>query len=661
MELIAKTIRSLALDAVEQAGSGHAGTPLGCADMGAYLYGSFLRYCPTDPQWINRDRFILSAGHASLLQYICLHLAGFNLPLEEIKRFRQIDSKTPSHPQFGITDGVETTTGVDGQGIAHGIGQALGLKILSAKVSLLKAPLLDAKVIVLAGDGCFMEGISHEASSLAGHWQLDNLIIIYDRNKTSLDGYVSETFSEDIRKRYESYNWDVAEVDGHDIFAIDQLFSGLRKEQKKPTLVIMDTVIGKGLPAIAGSYLTHSGPVSDTIRNLAKKEMGFPNQPFYIPSEVKTFFQKRNMFLQQEYHIWEKKWALWKDSYPELVGVWEQMSKIAVTEKDLQDLHLPSEISGRMASHEVLQYLASQIPALYGGSADLSRSDMTWLSNYDVITASNFKGRNLKYGVREFAMGGIAIGLAQTRKILPYVGTFLAFSDYMINAIRMAALMKLKVIYQLTHDSIWIGQDGPTHQPIEQLVHLRSIPNLLVIRPCDSNEVKMAWLAALRYDGPTALIFSRQIMIACPSTNVSFEEGLSRGAYFVYNPKNKSDIRLIATGSEVAIACEVAKLLEDKGFIVAVISMPSWELFEVQSAEYKKTILGPEGGFYVSIEAGSIIGWHRYVDQPIGIDQFGLSATCQQLAERFSLTPQAICSKILSCYDQFQTSYCPSF
>lgn len=650
MDWAARTIRGIALDAVSEAGSGHPGTPMGCAEIGAYLYGVFLRYHPKEPHWINRDRFILSAGHASLLQYTCLHLAGFPISVADLKQFRQMDSITPSHPEYGKTPGVETTTGVDGQGIAHGIGQALGIKLLAARMNRPQYPIFDGKVVVLAGDGCFMEGISHEASALAGHWRLDNLIIIYDRNKTSLDGFVSESCSENTRARYEAYGWSVEEVDGHDTAAIGKIFSRLRTSQDKPALVIADTVIGKGVSSQAGSFLIHSGPVAEADTAKAKAEMGLPSERFYISPEAKNWFAKRGEALEVEMKAWKQRFENWKKAYPELALELESMKTANVSEKQIRDIILPSSISGRKASGEVLQHLVKWVPSLYGGSADLARSDMTYLHQYKPIEAADFSGRNIKYGVREFGMGGIAIGMAQTGRIIPFVGTFLAFTDYMMSAIRMAAMMKLQIIYQFTHDTFWIGQDGPTHQPIEHLAHLRAIPHLQVIRPADGREVKMAWLAALNYKGPTALILSRQNLPNCLGTDVDFASGVGKGAYVVYGAKSKPDVTLLATGSELSLALQVVPLLEMKKIKVKVVSFPSWEMFEQQSDQYRTSILGPKGTFRVSIEAGSEMGWQKYVSSGmcISLNRFGISGKAEDLAQKFGFTPGAIARKIVT-------------
>lgn len=649
--VIANTIRGLTIDAVKRAGSGHAGTPMGCAEIGAYLYGYFLKHNPNNPQWTNRDRFILSAGHASMLQYSCLHMSGFPLSLDDLKNFRQINSKTPSHPQYGLTQGVETTTGLDGQGVAHAVGQALGIKLLASRFNREGFEIYNAKVFVLAGDGCFMEGVSHEASSFAGHLVLNNLVVIYDHNQTCLDGFVAESCSEDTKKRYESYGWDVYQINGHDLDAIHQVFLKLAN-QNKPVLIIADTIIGQGAPHIAGSYLVHNDPLAASEYKATKENLKLSSQEFYIPIEIYDFFENKRKVENIKEDQWKQMLSKWAKTYPDLYIEFQKMENKWLPEdleKQINELRIPNTVSGRKASHDVLSLLSNIIPSLYGGSADLARSDMTHMDQHAIVAPGQFLGRNIKYGVREFGMACLAIGLAQMNMIIPFIGTFLAFSDYMLSGIRMAAMMKLPVIYILTHDSIFIGQDGPTHQPIEQLAHLRSIPNMQVIRPADVYEVKMAWLAALRYKGPTAIILSRQDLFPCLGTNKSYEEGVSKGAYIIKTSFHP-DFTLIATGSEVSLALAVASSLESKGFYVRVLSMPSWQLFDKQSDEYKSSILGENSGLRISIEAASEIGWHKYVlnGMTISLHNFGQSALAKDLAKVFGFTAENITKKILS-------------
>ncbi|MDX8430446.1 MAG: transketolase [Candidatus Algichlamydia australiensis] len=619
---IADAIRLLTIDAVEKAGSGHPGLPLGCAEIGAYLFGEFLNFDSTHPSWPERDRLILSAGHGSLWLYSCLHLAGFPISISDLKKYRQIDSNTPSHPDITKTDGVEATTGLDGQGISFAVGQALALKKIG----------VESKVVVLAGDGDLMEGVSYEACSLAGHLNLNNLILVYDCNKTTLDGYVSETFSENISLRFQSQNWNFFEVDGHDIDQIRKVISPLRVSQKRPTIIVAHTQIGYGSPNKAKTPLAHGNPLGTKEAFLTKKILGLSTTPFHVNPEIYTYFQNRQA----------KGFSSSKIEIPQNL------------EALLEQLEIPSPTAGRWASHKILQLLKQHLPMLNGGSADLASSDGTYLDDENFVTSTHFAARNIKYGVREFAMASMAAGMAKTDSIIPFIGTFLAFTDYMKSAIRMSAIMKLRVIYQFTHDSIFIGHDGPTHQPIEHLASLRAIPGLIVIRPADAHEVKMAWIVALRYQGPSAIILSRQPLPALSTHSLS--DGLGRGAYIIKHESSSSvEHLLIATGSEVSLALEIAKELGEE---TRVVSMPSWELFEKQPLSYKRSLL--QGKIKISIEAGIDQGWHKYIGSnglAISIETFGESGSPDELAKRFGYTKNAIIEKIRSharnsCYKQ---------
>lgn len=651
---IANTIRGLSMDAVQKADSGHPGLPLGCAEIGAVLYGRILNHNPKDSKWLNRDRLILSAGHGSMWLYSCLHLAGFDLSLEDIKNFRQLHSKTPGHPEFHETDGVETTTGPLGQGLGNAVGQALGLKLLAARFNREKHPIIDNKVYVLMGDGCIMEGVTSEVSSLAGHLKLDNLIAIYDSNHITLDGTLIESCSEDTKARYLSYGWDVLEVNGHDLDAVEAVLNKARTDQKRPCLIIAHTVIAKGSPNKAGTHHAHGSPLGTEEIEATKHALGIPLDPFYIPQSVTDFFKKKLEKDALKEAEWHASFESWAKANPSLYEEFEVMAHGALPydlEARLNAMVIKSPMASRKASQEVLNVLGDMIPQLYGGSADLSGSDMTLMKKFGIVAPGLFTGRNLKYGVREFGMATIAIGLAQTGMILPYIGTFLTFSDYMRNAIRLAALMKTHVIYQFTHDSIFLGEDGPTHQPVEHLASLRTIPNLHVIRPADANEVKMAWIAALRYQGPTALILSRQNLPELAGTKVAFDQGVGRGAYIIKKEQQKKiEFTLIATGSEVSLAMDVAAELDKLGKSVRVISMPCVELFDKQSHEYKQSVLGGDIGKRVSIEAGVESGWHKYIGLDgiaISMDRFGASAPHRELAKEFGFTVESILERLL--------------
>lgn len=650
---IAKTIRGLAIDAVEKAKSGHPGLPMGCAELGAYLYGYALRHNPKHSKWINRDRLVLSAGHGSMWLYSCLHLAGFNLSLEELKNFRQLHSQTPGHPEYGHTDGVEATTGPLGQGTGNAVGMALGLKILAQKFNTERMKIFDAKIFALASDGDIIEGVSSEASSLAGHLGLDNLIFIYDSNHVTLDGPLSESSSEDTLSRYRAYGWEVFEMDGYDFDRMHEIISYLREHQKKPAFILMHTIIGKGAVTKAGTYKVHGAPLGPEEAKATKENLGLPDEEFYVPQAVKAYFEERLVHSDALEKKWRETFKVWKEKNPELFSEFEKMRIHEIPadlEEKLWNIEIKSPMAGRAASQVVLNLLGEELPFLYGGSADLSTSDLTMMKKYSIISQKDFSGRNIKYGEREFGMGTIANGLALTDMITPFVGTFLTFSDYMRNAIRLAALAKLHVIYQFTHDSIFLGEDGPTHQPIEHYAALRAMPNLLVIRPCDANEVRMAWIAALKYKGPVAILLSRQHLKELAFTKRPYQEGLGRGGYILKKEKNKPDYTLFATGSEVSLALDVAEELEKRGNEVRVISMPCFSLFEKQDAVYKKDLIGGDLGQRVSIEAGVDFGWHKYIGLEgiaISMESFGASAPMSALAEEFGFTVDQILERIL--------------
>jgi transketolase len=651
---IAGTIRELSMEAVQKANSGHPGMPMGCAELGAFLYGVHLRHNPKNPKWLNRDRVVLSAGHGSMWLYSCLHLAGFALSLEEIKRFRQLHSHTPGHPEYGHTAGVEATTGPLGQGVGNAVGMALGMKCLAAKFNREGYPLIDNKIFCIAGDGCIMEGISSEASSFAGHLKLNNLVLIYDANNVCLDGPLIESCSEDTKGRYKSYGWDVYDIDGYDFDGMSTIFNEVRKKQDKPVLIVLRTVIGKGSPNKAGTHKVHGSPLGPEEVAATKKALGLPNEDFYIPQSVLTYFEQKlvkEAALEME---WLDLYRRWSKVHPDLADEFEKMKSHHLPpdlEKTLRALEIKTPIAGRAASQNVLNVLGQALPQLLGGSADLSCSDLTLMKNFPIITPGHFLGRNIKFGVREFAMGTIVNGLSLTGMFQPFCGTFLTFSDYMRNSIRLASLSPYHVIYQFTHDSIFLGEDGPTHQPIEQLASLRAIPHLQLIRPADTREVKMAWLAALRYKGPTAIVLSRQNLPDLKGTDVSYADGMGRGGYIVQKEKKAPDFTLFATGSEVSLAIEVADRLTKMDKEVRVVSMPCWEIFEKQPESYKESVVGGDLGLRVSIEAATDFGWYKYIGRDgvaICMEGFGLSAPAADLAEEFGFTVDAIVERIIA-------------
>lgn len=651
---IANTVRSLSMEAVQKANSGHPGLPMGCAEFGAFLYGSLLRHNPKNPKWLNRDRIVLSAGHGSMWLYSLLHLSGFGLSLDDIKNFRQLHSKTPGHPEYHITDGVEATTGPLGQGVGNAVGQALGLKILAERFNRDDYPLFTSKVYCLAGDGCIMEGVSSEVSSFAGHLSLDNLVLIYDANQVTLDGFLTESFSEDVKMRYLAYGWDVFEIDGYDFDKMQEVFTHIRDHQTKPCFVMMRTIIGKGSPHKAGTSKAHGSPLGAEEIEETKKALGLPEKDFYVPQAVYQFFETKLVKCAALEQKWKEMFRKWSEEYPDLYKLFLQMAEKRLPndlEEKLRAIEMKSPLATRIGSQVVLNTLADLVPQLIGGSADLSSSDMTMMKRFPIIERDQYAGRNIKYGIREFGMATIATGLAETNMIVPYVGTFLTFSDYMRNAIRLAALSKIQVIYVFTHDSIFLGEDGPTHQPVEHLASLRAIPNVHLIRPADNWEVKMAWMAALRYRGPSLLVLSRQALPQLDVCNIPYEEGMSKGAYIIKKEQSKPDFTLIATGSEVSLALEVAIALEKVDKEVRVISMPCWQIFELQDDEYKKKVIGGDLGVRVSIEAGVSFGWSKWIGPEgisISIESFGESAPIGDLAAEFGFTVDAILNRLLS-------------
>lgn len=655
LEKIAGTLKQLSIEMIQKAGSGHPGLPLGCAELAAYLYGYLLKHNPKDPLWINRDRFVLSAGHGSALLYACLHLAGYDVSLEDLQQFRQLHSRTPGHPEFGETSGVEATTGPLGQGVGNAVGMALSMKMLAVRFNRPEYEIFNGKVYCLAGDGCMMEGVSHESCSFAGALSLDNLVVIYDYNNIVLDGFLGEVSCEDVKKRFESYGWEVFEIDGYDFLGMHETFTKIKQSQQRPVLVIAHTIIGHGSPK-EGSHKAHGSPLGESGVEQTKRFWHLPDEKFFVSPAVKTFFSQKLQKDRKLQEAWQDNFYVWSRQFPELHQEFLSLKAPIVSEQletILESVDMPEIIAGRAASNKVIQNLAQHIPFLIGGSADLSSSDGTWIADAKEISRQDFSGRNIKYGVREFGMGAITNGLAYSQIFRPFCGTFLVFSDYLRNAIRLAALAKLPVIYQFTHDSIAVGEDGPTHQPIEQVMSLRMIPGLQVLRPGDANEVKGAWRAALHYMGPTALILSRQNLPTLSQTKVAYEEGVGRGAYIVLSetPGVPLDYTLFATGSELHLALNVAKELMYLDKNIRVVSFPCWELFEKQDAEYRSSVIGGDLGLRVSIEAGSALGWHKYIGTDglaIAMDRFGYSGTPADVTEACGFTTDCVVQRILS-------------
>ena len=656
---MANAIRALSMDAVQQANSGHPGMPMGMADIAVGLWNEHLQHNPTDPHWMNRDRFVLSNGHGSMLLYSLLHLTGYDLAIEELKNFRQLHSKTPGHPEYGITPGVETTTGPLGQGISNAVGMALAEKLLAEEFNRPGHKIVDHYTYAFLGDGCLMEGISHEVCSLAGTLKLNKLIALWDDNGISIDGKVVSWFNEDTPKRFEAYGWNVIrDVDGHDAEAISAAITKAKKSDK-PTLICCKTAIGRGSPNMAGSDKVHGSPLGATEIAATRVALNWPYAPFEIPKDIYAAwdFKKRGQALE---HDWNKQFQAYKNKYPELASELQRrmqgdLSKdfSASLSAYLKSCESKAEtVATRKASQYAIEALAPAVPEFMGGSADLTGSNLTNWSTCKPVRGDQW-GNHINYGVREFGMSAIMNGIALHGGYIPFGGTFLTFSDYSRNALRMAALMKLRSIFVFTHDSIGLGEDGPTHQSVEQVASLRLIPNLMVWRPCDTTESGVAWGAAIeRKHGPSALIFSRQ---NCPfvSRSAAQIKEIARGGYVLRDPMSgKIDAVIIATGSEVALALQTAQQLEKDGLGVRVVSMPSTTVFDQQDAAYKAKVL-PANIPRIAVEAGVSDFWWKYGCAAVhGVDTFGESAPAPQLYEYFGLTSDQIAKTVKQCIAQ---------
>lgn len=653
-QLAVNTIRTLSIDGVQKANSGHPGLPMGAAPMAYTLWTRHLTINPKHSDWVNRDRFILSAGHGSMMLYSLLHLAGYQVSIDDLKQFRQWNSKTPGHPEVHHTDGVEATTGPLGQGIANAVGMAMAERHLAAMYNKEQYKIIDHYTYALCGDGDLMEGVSSEAASLAGHLALGKLIVLYDSNDISLDGSTSKAFTEDVGKRFESYNWQYILVkDGNDLNEINTAIKQAKEHTEQPTLIEVKTVIGFGAPN-AGSHKVHGAPLGPEGIQAAKKVYGWEEKDFFVPIEVERRFKEK---IADEGSIAEKKWTAtfeaYRKIYPELAEQFEISMKNKLP-KDW-DNELPSfsvedeALASRVTGSKVLTALSKNIPYFWGGSADLSSSNNSMVAGEKDFQANQYEGRNIWYGVREFAMAAIANGITLHGGTRTYISTFFVFSDYLRAAIRLAAISKLPVIYIFTHDSIAVGEDGPTHEPVEHLSSLRSMPNVTVLRPADGNEVTAAWkIAVTSKDHPTLLVLSRQNLPVLPNTQEKAKESVAKGGY-VLSPQ-RGDIPegiLIATGSEVALAIDAQKVLREKGKDVSVVSMPSFDLFEQQDSEYKESILPRSVHKRVSIEMGSSFGWERYVGlygAMVAIDKYGASAPGNKIMKEYGFTVENIVS-----------------
>ena len=663
-ELCINTIRTLAMDAVQQANSGHPGTPMALAPVAYTLWDRFLRHSPLNPLWPNRDRFVLSAGHASMLLYAMLHLSGYDLPLEELKRFRQWESKTPGHPEYGHTAGVETTTGPLGQGVANSVGMALAERWLAEYFNRPGFDIVNHRVYAVAGDGCMMEGVSQEAASLAGHLKLNKLVWIYDNNNITIEGNTALAFSDDVAARFISYHWNVVRVgDANDLELVDSAMRVAITETERPTLLIIDSHIAWGAPNKQDTSAAHGEPLGEEEIRLTKQKYGWPpDAKFLVPDETKSYTERSKERGRQLEAEWGELLSAYRLKHPDLAEQWDRMQ--AGELPDGWDESIPTfpadekGVAGRDASAKVLNSVAARVPWLIGGSADLAPSTKTRITDGGDFLAGSYKGRNLHFGVREHAMGAILNGMTLS-KLRAYGSGFLIFSDYMRAPIRLSALMELPVIYIFTHDSIGVGEDGPTHQPIEQLISLRAIPQLFVIRPGDANEVAEAWRFIMRCkDHPVALILSRQPLPTIDREKYAVAEGLAKGAYVLGDSDGTPEVILMGTGSELGLCLAAHEKLTSEGVKSRVVSMPCWEVFERQPEQYRASVLPPSVRARVAVEAGSSLGWRRYV----GIDgsviarrDFGASAPLKDLLKQFGFTVENVVNEARATIERLKT------
>lgn len=655
-KIIANTIRGLSVDGVAAANSGHPGMPLGMADVCAVLWSEHMNFNPKNPKWLNRDRFILSAGHGSMLIYSLLHLYGYDLSMDDLKAFRQWGSKTPGHPENFVTAGVETTTGPLGQGVANAVGFALAEASLAARYNREGSEIIDHYTYVVAGDGCLQEGISHEACSFAGHNKLGKLIMLYDSNNITIDGPTHISFTEDTRKRFEAYGWQVLEIDGHDYDQINSAIAEAKKEKSKPSIIICKTIIGFGSPNRAGTSKAHGEPFPAEEIELMKEKLGLPkDKSFFVPDEISDLRAKTQEKGENLENKWNELWENYKNKNQEAAKELENSIKGEISKEALDIPQFGSEkaIATRSASGTVLNHIAKYIPQLMGGSADLTPSNNTLPAGEESFSPENPKGRYIRYGVREHGMAAIMNGMALHGGVLPYSGTFFVFSDYMRPAMRMSALMEQQVVYVLTHDSIGLGEDGPTHQPEAHLWAYRMIPNMTVIRPMDANETAEAWKSALKNKkGPTCLVLTRQNLPVYDRAGLGWakSEEAQKGGYVLCEDKDFEAI-IIATGSEVELAVEAKAKLNEQGVKVRIVSMPSTNIFDEQSQEYKESVLPKNILKRVAVEAGVTLGWYKYVGlegRVIGLDRFGASAPYKTLYKEFGITTDAIVEAVNS-------------
>lgn len=651
-DLCINTIRTLSMDAVQKANSGHPGTAMALAPLAYLLWTRYMRYNPRNPRWLNRDRFVLSAGHACILQYSMLHLTGYDLSLDDLKNFRQWGSRTPGHPEYGHTPGIETTTGPLGQGFANGVGMAIAQRFQASRYNRPGHDIIDHYIYAIVSDGDVMEGVASEAASIAGFLKLGKLIYFYDDNHITIEGNTSLTFTEDVGKRFEAYGWHVQHVaDVNDLNALGSAIEAAQAATDQPSLIIVRSHIGYGSPHKQDSREAHGEPLGAEEVKLTKRNLGWPTEePFYEPEEAVAYFRQAIERGARQEQEWQQRYNAYAAAYPELAAQWQDELKGKLPsgwDSDIPTFAAGTSLATRAASGQVLNAIASKLPNLIGGSADLAPSTSTYMKGLgDFGPESN--GRNMHFGIREHGMGSILNGMALYGGVIPFGATFLIFSDYMRPPIRLAALMGIKTLYVYTHDSIGLGEDGPTHQPVEQLAALRAIPGLTVIRPGDANETAEAWRVAIQRKGPVALALTRQALPTLDRTQMASASNLAKGAYVLSDSAQKPQLILIATGSELSPAVDAANKLRQEGIAVRVVSMPSWELFEEQGAEYKESVLPADVRARLAIEAASPMGWERYIGpngDTVTLNHFGASAPGKIVFQQFGFTVDNIVEK----------------
>jgi transketolase len=648
---VATSVRCLTMDAVEKAKSGHPGLPMGCAELGALLYGEILKHDPADPAWIDRDRFVLSAGHGCMLLYSLLHLAGYGVSLDDLKSFRQLGSKTPGHPEWGLTPGVEATAGPLGQGLGNAVGMAIAERMLAARFNTPAHTVIDHRTFVLCGDGDMMEGVGYEAASLAGHLGLGKLVVFYDSNRITIEGSTDLAFSEDVLKRYQGFGWRTFSGSMYDPEGILRLVAEARKPADAPAFILLESTIAKGAPHAAGTAEAHGAPLGAEEVKATKRALGVPEDvQFHVAPEAQAYFAARKDPWHRRHTEWQATFAAWSAANPALAEEWRKA--FSGDAPDLSAVAFPAlkigeALATRAASGKILNAVAKAVPGLVGGSADLAPSNNTYLKDLGDFSRSNPSGRNFHFGVREHGMGAAVNGMAYHGGLRPFCATFMVFSDYMRGAVRVAAIAKLPVVYVFTHDSIFVGEDGPTHEPVEHLAALRAIPNVLVLRPADAEETEAAWRQALaRTDGPTVLALTRQALAVFAKHDARWRETIARGAYVARDCAGAPETVIVATGSEVGTALAAAALLEDRR--VRVVSMMCRERFMAQDRAFRESLV-PPGARRVVIEAGTSFGWTSPFDDGtlvVSIDRFGESGPWQKLAEAFGITPAALAARI---------------